>query len=299
MVPLEPSPDLRRRLQRLSGREPIQFSRPPGGYTPAERWVVRFADDFSAFAKVGATELTAGWLRREHDFYEAVGKRPWLATMLGWDDNTSPLLLLEDLSDAHWPPPWISGHIEQALSAFAGIAATPVPAHFPRLAEFESTAPRVGRGWDVVAGDPTPFLSLGLCSADWLEEALPALVASQDVSLGGDSLLHLDIRSDNLCFTGARTVIVDWNLACTGNPLLDVAFWLPSLQFEGGPPPEAVEPAAGIFAGIVAGFFAARAGLPNVPDAPFVRRVQREQLSMALPWAIRVLSLPPLDWATG
>jgi hypothetical protein len=43
----------------------------------------------------------------------------------------------------------------------------------------------------------------------------------------------------------------------------------------------------------LAGFFAARAGLPIIPDAPLVRRVQREQLSTALPWAQRALGLTP------
>jgi len=41
----------------------------------------------------------------------------------------------------------------------------------------------------------------------------------------------------------------------------------------------------------VSGFFAARAGLPDIPDAPSARRVQREQLSTALPWAQRALHL--------
>jgi hypothetical protein len=43
----------------------------------------------------------------------------------------------------------------------------------------------------------------------------------------------------------------------------------------------------------VAGFFAARAGLPVIPDAPRVRVVQRQQLETALPWAARALGLPP------
>jgi len=43
-----------------------------------------------------------------------------------------------------------------------------------------------------------------------------------------------------------------------------------------------------------AGFFAARAGLPEISDAPQVRTVQRQQLETALPWAARALDLPPL-----
>jgi hypothetical protein len=89
-------------------------------------------------------------------------------------------------------------------------------------------------------------------------------------------------------------VFVDWNLACRSNARLDLGFWLPSLQFEGGPAPEAILPDAPEVAAWVAGFFAARAGLPEVPDAPRVRLVQRQQLATALPWAIRALELPPL-----
>jgi hypothetical protein len=36
------------------------------------------------------------------------------------------------------------------------------------------------------------------------------------------------VRSDNLCFVDGRTVLVDWNLACTGDGCFDVAFWLPA-----------------------------------------------------------------------
>ena len=43
----------------------------------------------------------------------------------------------------------------------------------------------------------------------------------------------------------------------------------------------------------VSGFFAARAGLPGISDAPRVRVVQRQQLATALPWVARALDLPP------
>jgi hypothetical protein len=40
-------------------------------------------------------------------------------------------------------------------------------------------------------------------------------------------------------------------------------------------------------AAVVAGFFAARAGLPAIAKAPGVREVQLAQLVVALPWAAR------------
>ena len=84
---------------------------------------------------------------------------------------------------------------------------------------------------------------------------------------------------------------IDWAEACRSSAAVDLGFFLPSLAFEGGPPPETILPDAPEIAAAVAGFFAARAGLPDIPLSPFVRRVQREQLSTSLPWAARALGL--------
>ena len=45
-------------------------------------------------------------------------------------------------------------------------------------------------------------------------------------------------------------------------------------------------------AALISGYFAARAGLPLIPDAPRVRVVQKQQLGVALPWVMRALHLP-------
>ena len=140
---------------------------------------------------------------------------------------------------------------------------------------------------------PEPLLATALCSPAWLDQALPTLVqASEQADLGGGDLLHFDVRSDNLCFVAGRALLIDWNLACSGNGRFDVAFWLPSLRLEGGPEPWEVLPDAGALAAAVAGFFAARAGLPAPSGAPTVRDFQRAQAAVALPWAARELGLP-------
>jgi hypothetical protein len=289
----QPEATFAARVARLLGERPVVWRKVTGGYTPAARWVVSLESGRSAFVKAGTTPDTADWLRREGAFYQAV-EAPFLPRFLAFEDDPgSPILVLEDLCEAAWPPPWDAERVERVLSILDAVAATPPPAGLPLLAD---SKPWLRDSWREVAANPQPFLFLGLCSDAWLADALPALIESQEaVDFGGEALLHLDVRSDNMCFAGSRTLLIDWNGARGGNPLFDVAFWLPSLQFEGGPPPDAVAPQAGKLAALVAGFFAARAGLPNIPDAPFVRRVQREQLSTALPWAARVLGLPPLD----
>jgi thiamine kinase-like enzyme len=127
----------------------------------------------------------------------------------------------------------------------------------------------------------------------WLKASLPLLIAYQEqCKTDGDALTHMDLRSDNMCVTESKAIFIDWNLACLSNPKLDLGFWLPSLAYEGGPKPEAILADAPEIAAWVSGFFAARAGLPTIPDAPHVRLVQQQQLETALPWVIRALELP-------
>lgn len=189
-------------------------------------------------------------------------------------------------------PPWTERTIAAVRAALDEVGATDPPPGLPRLDEFRFA------GWEEVADDPGPFLSLGLCSADWLADALPALVAAaEEVELPGERLLHFDVRSANIAIVEGRAVFVDWNWACVGNPLFDFACWLPSLAVEGGPMPHEIFPAdrdAGSYASVLAGFWAAIAALPPPPTAdPTVRGLQRRQLEVAFDWTVRELRLPP------
>jgi hypothetical protein len=286
-----PRPDDVDRMERALGWRPTAFRLAPVDRGPASRWIVA-ADAAgggrrSAFVKIGATSLTADWTRTEARNYQ--GLQGWfLPKLLGYDDDgVRPALAIEDLSDADWPPPWDDARIAAVLDGLAAIHATSLPV---------SLAPAAidsGADWRSVAADPAPFLSVGLCSERWLEAALPALIdTASSAPLTGSALVHLDIRSDNLCFREGRVVVIDWNHATLANPDLDVAFWLPSLQSEGGPPPEAILPDAPGLAAWVAGFFSAHAGMLQPPNAPHVRPLQLAQARTALPWAARALGLP-------
>ncbi len=281
--------DLTGRIRRCTGKQPTSFERVLRGYTPARRWIVRFEDGTSAFVKEAADADTARWLREEVRIYRQL-QGDFLPSFLGWDDSEdAPILVLEDLSQASWPPPWNPARVQGVRQALEELWAVAAPLGQKRLSEYRDEL----QGWTKVAADPAPFLSLGFCSSSWLDACLPSLLkAEASAPLDGHSLLHLDVRSDNLCFAGDRAVLVDWNWAAVGNPDFDLGFWLPSLEAEGGPPPDAILPNAGPIAGIVSGFFASQAGLPPIPSAPRVREVQRLQLATALPWAARALGLP-------
>jgi hypothetical protein len=265
-----------------------------GGYTPARRWIVTLADGATAFVKVATDEQTASWLRDEHLAYSILRGATFMPAYLGWyDDGEAPVLALEDLSDAAWPPPWTPDAVGAVRAALDDLHAMPPYEDLPR-ADDDHLGLR--DGWQEVAADPSPFLALGLCSPDWLERHLAVLdVAARSAPLGGEALLHFDVRSDNVCLSDGRALLVDWNWATVGNPDLDLVGWLPSLQAEGGPAPDEIAPGRGELAAAIAGFMCSHAGLPAIPTAPGVRRVQLEQARTALPWTCRELGLPEPD----
>lgn len=282
-----PAPDIVERVTRLLGWTPETWRPVHGGYTPTARYAVA-SGLRTGFVKIATTEMTAWQINREIAAYAGISGR-FVPRVLGADpDPTCPILAIEDLSAATWPPPWSASILDAVLAAIAEMHAAPSTLRHGALLENREA------GWPTVAADPAAFLSLGLVDPAWLDRALPALIAAEAACpQAGDALTHLDLRSDNLCLTAEGVKIVDWAEACRSSPELDLGFFLPSLACERGPDPEAILPGRPDVAALVSGFFAARAGQPDVPMAPFVRRVQREQLSTALPWAIRALGLEP------
>jgi hypothetical protein len=206
--------------------EPVET----GGYSVVSaHWRVVLANGHTVFVKHALTRDAADSLRRERRLYEAV-RGSFIPAFIGACDNgTTTLLVLEDLTEAEWPPPWSSARIDAVLGSLDALHKTRPPSGLDSLEAMRASVV----GWGSVAADPEPLLGTGICSRAWLEDALGALVrAGEAAQLGGGDLLHFDVRSDNLCFVSGRAVLVDWNLACKGNGRFDVAFWLPSLSLE-------------------------------------------------------------------
>jgi hypothetical protein len=279
--------ELDERIERALGSSPVRYEPRAGGYSTADRYAVTLADGQRAFVKSSDAENMAGWLRREHEVYANLAGE-FIPQLLGWDDDgIRPVLAIEDLSDADWTPRWDDARVSAVLDALRALGVCTPP---PNTRTVREQFPDLYDRWRVVDRDPEPFLSLGLRDRDWLDRALPEILAAVDTDLtaGGD-LCHFDVRSDNLCFRDGRAILVDWNWLSRANADLDLAAWLPSLAVEGGPLPWEVLPGRGELAAFVAGVWAAVVGLPPPETAPTVRALQRAQLAVALDWIDREL----------
>ncbi len=286
-----PPDELVERVASLLGSRPKAWVKASGGYSAAERWSLDLDDGRRVFAKLAPTDDLAWRLRDEYRNMSAFDA-DLRCEIFAWQDGPRPLLVLEDLRDAHWPPPWEPGDVDRVLGALERLWSTPPPAGLQDTARFEG----MFKAWTAVAQDPEPFLSLRIASRDWLEACLPTLIdAERSIVLAGDEFLHLDVRSDNLCFDEERVVLVDWNWASRGPRDLDLACWLPALRLEGGPLPEEVKGGLGAYAAGISAYFAQYAPMPAPDGAPTVRKFQERQLRISLPWACRELGLPKPD----
>ncbi|CAN5621047.1 hypothetical protein BH23CHL7_BH23CHL7_16540 [soil metagenome] len=280
----------------LMGRSVVHARAATSGHTSAWSGRVTLDDGRRVFVKAArgdaATPLRREALVLEH--LDRLATAPFAARLLEWRDGDPATLVTENLSAAHWPPPYPhdTGPLFEALDQ---LAVVDPPAGLTPLEEWASDpTPR----WTMVAGDPAPFLRLGVCSPAWLERNISALITAESrIDLRGDRLVHNDIYSGNVCFVAERAVLIDWGAAARGNPELDVAFAVLSVMAEGGRLPEReLLRDEGAWAARLAGHNAveAAAPLPGWADpSSTLRQDQLADIRVALPWAARALGLEP------
>lgn len=288
---MQPSASVLERVKALMTSAPVDWREMRRGHTAAETWVMRFEDGRSAFVKHATDEQTATWLKSERSVYEFVQK-DFLPELIGWDGEEFPILMLEDLSGARTVPPWQEDDVRRVFELLERLEQTKLPEIFRSLTDY----PEPFNGWQEIAKDPLAFLKSGFATPGWLEAALPVLVEAETAAdLKGDSLVHTDFRSDNIFFHRDRTLLIDWNWACKGNPSFDLVSWLPTLHTEGGPPPWEFTLDEPNLIAMQAGYLAHRVSKPPADLNDSIRRMQQKQLRSALPWAAKALGLPSPD----
>jgi hypothetical protein len=92
-------------VERLTGTEVVSWHPVTGGgWSIARRGVFKLKDGRQVFAKLGDVAGTAQAIREEIATYGLI-EGPFVPTFVAADASV-PVLVIEDLSDAVWPPPW-------------------------------------------------------------------------------------------------------------------------------------------------------------------------------------------------
>ena len=272
----------------------------PGGFSPGVAARLRLEDGRRAFVKAVGSEPNPGSpdLHRDEARVAAAlpPETPAPRLLFAHDDGDWVALVFEDVAGDEPLLPWREDELRRVLEALTNLSAalTPAPLEVPTVAE------RFGemlRGWRRLAAKKTGELD------PWAEERLDLLArleAGWEQASAGETLLHADVRADNVLLTPERVVFVDWPHASLGAPWVDLLAFLPSVAMQGGPKPWELfddQPVArhadrehvDAVVAALAGFFIQRSTLPPPPGLPTLREFQRAQGTEALAWLRRRL----------
>ena len=207
------------------------------------------------------------------------------------------VLLFEEIAGQHPAQPWREDELRRVLDAMTDLAnvMTPSPLQPPVVSRMADAFVSYLQGWWRMK----TFEADGFDRLDaWSQRHIDGLIEleSQTVTAAeGDTLLHFDIRADNLLLTPDKVWFVDWPHARVGAAWIDLVWFAPSVRMQGGPPPEQLlarytlshdaDPDA-ITAVIasMAGFFIRQSLQPPPPGLPTLRAFQAAQGEIAREW---------------
>ena len=292
---MKPSASVLTGIAGATGTRPTSWQHVDAGHTHAEKWRVQLADGRKAFVKAG-TRSAGDQLRREASTLASVAA-PYMPRLLGASaDAEWTVLVLEDLSDAHWPPPYVDQGAA-LLEAVMQVGATSPPEGIQR----RPPGRPFGTYWHRIAADPRPVLALGVFSAEWLEEAQPVLDTAESAArLAGDDLVHDDVWSGNVCYANSGAVLIDWASTSVGDRRIDLAYALLSIRATDAAPPAIEFPEEAAYAALLAGANAFQAAQPvdgSIRHGSVLRAGWLHDLEYALDWASELLPLP--QWRAG
>ena len=209
-------------------------------------------------------------------------------------------LIFEDIQGTTPHIPWRPAELARVLAAVTELTRllTPSPIAVERVAD------RMGdvfTGWRRLAGDVKAG-SDDLRGLDpWVGRHLADLVGLEALgssAADGTTLLHTDIRADNVLLTPTKVFFVDWPWASLGAAWIDLLFMLPSIAMQRGPNPweifdghplarGALDERVTAMVAVITGFFIWQSRQPSPPGLPTIRAFQRDQGLPALEWLKR------------
>jgi len=293
-------------IERICGSPVVHARSQPGGFSPGVAARLECADGTRKFVKAvsdAANPDTPGMHRREARVLRALdpviaGRHlpvPRLRGLLEADHWTA--LVLEDVDGRPPTLPWERTELADVLTAADQLAEALTPSPI----EARSLAGQFGNdftGWRMLAARPERgrIDSWSLAHLDELAE----LERRWPQHAAGDTLLHADLRADNVLITKDRVVFVDWPHACIGAAFVDVVGLAPSVAMQGGPPPDellamtrtgsaASREALTSVVCAIAGYFTERSLRPAPAGIPTVRAFQAAQGEIARRWLASLL----------
>jgi len=283
-------------VERLLGDSVIDAVSQSGGFSPGSADRVLLASGRRAFIKAASVDtnhVTVKLHRAEAAITGALPPQLPAPELLGmYDDGTWVALILTDVAGHHPQEPWIASDLAAVLDALADMEHIEVPSGL-ELPRYEEALSEDFKGWERLIAKPSesvrPWASARL-------ELLAAMAARGTSASAGRSLVHGDLRADNILLTESGPVLVDWPWACVGALWVDALGVLASAKtFDHTFNAETWLARHRVFTGVsdgdvndvlagLAGYFADMSRRPAPPGMPSLRDFQALQGDAVLTW---------------
>ena len=292
--------DLRDEIDARWGSPVVAATSQDGGFSPGVAARLTLADGRHGFVKAvhpSANPQAPELHRREGAVVAAmpvdVPVPRWRWTIDRGADRWV-VLAFDDVGGRQPAVPWRPDELDAVMAALEALAdrLTPSPLDADWLGAAGALMADVDRSWSTIRGRDADRLDA------WTRRHLDELARLERDVVGaaaGSTLLHQDLRADNLLLTDDGVKVVDWPHARVGQPWIDLLWFAPSVAMQGGPDPETLlrrfgpamgaDPAAvdAVLAAI-AGFFTLGSLLPDPPGLPTLRAFQAAQGDIARRW---------------
>lgn len=286
-------------IEELVGSGVVESVTQRGGFSPGFASRLLLADGRRVFVKAGHDEinpLLVNAYRREAEVVPQLPREVRVPQVLGSVERDGWVIVaFEDIEGRTPPLPWRAQDLERVLETLAVNARALTPAPL----EAKSIAEDLGDDFFQWRDLERHITIEQLASVSpWCADNLDRLRAAESrwvEASEGDTLLHCDLRADNILLTDDAVYVVDWNWVCVAQPWVDLIGLLPNSLMHGGIDPEQilrdfplttdVEPwRIDAVLAAMAGYFVVGSFQPPAPGLPTVRRFQLAQGLAAVEW---------------
>ena len=267
----------------------------PTGFSPGLAARLRLGDGRRAFIKAvseAANPDTPDIHRREARILAALpASIPAPRLLWTYDEHGWVALCMEDIDGRHPDEPWTRHDLDLVIATVTKMARDLTPSPIDVDVSAADAFARQINGWQEALSrredrlDPWCLRHL---------ERLAELESRAPAAAAGETLLHFDVRADNLLIAGEKVYVLDWPWARTGAWWIDLVAMAPSVAMQGGPDPAEFVHRIGVNAVpnealdavicTIAGYFVVHALDPAPPGIPTVRAFQAAQGREAISW---------------
>ncbi len=291
------SPKVRQWAQLRLG-SPMMSHQPHGaGYSPGAVERLVGSDGNQLFLKAASEQLNAVTVTRYRRAIEVLRQMPvWVPTpgLVDSYDHDGWVALLVEPGQGHHPNlPWGPEQLDQVLCALQELAARATPCPLPHLPSIADAIGPDFAGWSRLQLDPPAEMPQWALHrmGEFADRSRAALLACR-----GDTLCHLDVRSDNVLLDErGQVMLLGWTQACRAACWVDAGLlmlqvisdgpqhagdWIARVAADGGVPLHDVHNL--LIA--MTGYFLDSAGRVPPPGMPTLRAFQRRTGQALLRW---------------